>query len=134
MNNKTTQLSFIIKPLDIIVILIAIIITAFSIFHLTQNNNSNLKVYIDTPNGTYIYNLDTDKDLEFTGPLGITYITIKNNKAFFTDSPCANKICIHTAAAQKNGDWIACLPNRIFLRIEGKNNTEETSDLDAISE
>ncbi|OJF76334.1 MAG: hypothetical protein BKP49_07625 [Treponema sp. CETP13] len=128
------KLNTIIKPLDIVIFFLAVVIAIFSIFRLTQNNNKSPLAYIDTPNGSYVYSLDSDRSLEFSGPLGITKITIKNGEAFFTDSPCQNKICIMSNPAKQNGDWIACLPNRIFLRIEGTDNSESTSGLDAISE
>ena len=123
-----------IKPLDIGIFLIAVVIAIFSIFRLTQNNGKAPVAYIDTPEGSYVYSLDTDRSLEFSGPLGITYVTIKDGEAFFTDSPCPNKTCLFIPPAKENGDWIACLPNRIFLRIEGADNSESTSELDAISE
>jgi hypothetical protein len=134
MNHKTTIFRSIIKPLDIIIFLLAVTITIFSIVHLTQNKNESLKVYIDTPNGNYVYDLDTDRDLEFIGPLGTTYVSIHAKEAIFTDSPCPNKTCLYSPPAKKNGDWIACLPNRIFLRVEGKELPENTSSFDAISE
>lgn len=124
----------IIKPLDIVLFLLALTITIFSIMYLTKDKGDSPQAIIDTPNGSYIYNLDTDRELKFEGPLGFTYITIKDGEAYFTDSPCANKICIHTDPASKNGDWIACLPNRIFLRIEEKEGSEEATGFDAISE
>ncbi|HZK19636.1 MAG TPA: NusG domain II-containing protein [Treponemataceae bacterium] len=113
----------IIKPLDFLIFAICVFTIVFSVLLVFENNNTTPQVIIDTPEGSYIYALNSNQNLSFDGPLGATKITIKNNEAFFTDSPCTNKTCLFFHPARKNGDWIACLPNQIFLRIEGKDTT-----------
>ena len=65
--------------------------------------------------------------MEIQGHQGISVIEIDQGKAVFLDSPCANKTCVASPPISKNGEWSACLPNGIFMRIESQ---EEESDID----
>lgn len=76
----------------------------------------------------WIYPLDQDREIEVQGVLGVTSIHIGDNKAHIEDSPCINKTCIASPPIRNTGDWSACLPNGVFIRIEG---AEAENGLDA---
>lgn len=84
---------------------------------------------IDSPGGQYVYALDTDATYEVEGRLGISTIRVSGGRAFFTDSPCPNKTCVQSSPVSQNGEWSACLPNDIFIRVE---NTSDDS-VDAVA-
>ena len=73
------------------------------------------------------YPLEENTTVEIQGHQGISVIEIDQGKAGFLDSPCANKTCVASPPISKNGEWSACLPNGIFMRIESQ---EEESDID----
>ena len=50
-----------------------------------------------------------------------TIVVISGGKAFVEDSPCPDKLCVHMPAISKPGQWIACMPNRVFLRVRGSD-------------
>jgi len=52
-------------------------------------------------------------------------VVIENGSVRVISSPCPEKICILTGAISRPGNWIACLPSGIFLRIEGKSRGGE---------
>jgi hypothetical protein len=62
------------------------------------------------------------------GPLGETVVVISGGKARVEDSPCPDKLCVHMPAISKPGQWIACLPNRVFVRVRGSSG-EKIDDL-----
>jgi len=35
------------------------------------------------------------------------------------DSPCRDKICVLGGWISHSGEWLACLPNSVFVRVEG---------------
>ncbi|HOX91332.1 MAG TPA: NusG domain II-containing protein [Spirochaetales bacterium] len=78
----------------------------------------------------WVYPLSENREFAIQGPLGITRIRIHDGSAYFTESPCDNKTCLSSAHAHASGDWIACLPNGVFLRVEG--DATEGQVLDAI--
>jgi hypothetical protein len=45
-------------------------------------------------------------------------------------SPCPEKICVKTGRISKPGQWIACLPNRVFISIRGRRSEQP----DAVSQ
>ena len=82
------------------------------------------RLVIETPAGKWIYPLNEARTVVVPGAIGNTTVRIENNAAFISDSPCPNKTCANAAALKKSGDWNACLPNRVFLHIEG-NSSED---------
>ena len=117
-----------VKKLDYVsVILSLLIISVFSVF-VYSNNNRDPVVKIESGGKVWIYPLNEDRKIRINGPLGFTIIQIKDNKAYIADSPCPDKLCILAGKLDKSGQWAACLPNRVFLAIEG-NEDEEIDDL-----
>ena len=62
--------------------------------------------------------LDQPHSLDLDGPLGPTHLVIDDQGARITDSPCPHKICIAMGPARRTGDLLACVPNRILVRID----------------
>lgn len=127
------------KLFDYILICVCICVAGISLFLALQNRGEGTQVIVSSPYNEWVYNIDDDQNLKFEGVLGLTHITIEEGQAFFKKSPCDNQICILNYPAYKNGDWAACLPNQIWIRIEGEDadssksmqNTDES--VDAIS-
>lgn len=93
-------------------------------FFLYTGQNRAERLIIETPSGKWIYPLSEARTVVVPGAIGNTTVRIENNAAFISDSPCPNKTCVNAAALKKAGDWNACLPNRVFLHIEGDDSEE----------
>ena len=78
----------------------------------------------------WIYPLDADTILRVPGPLGETVVEIEDGSVRVISSPCPEKICVKTGRISKPGQWIACLPNRVFISIRGRRSEQP----DAISQ
>jgi hypothetical protein len=74
---------------------------------------------LEAPGGTWVYPLETGGVVRVPGALGDSVLEIRDGSVRFLDSPCENKICTAHSPLAHNGDWAACLPNRVFARIEG---------------
>jgi len=85
-------------------------------------------LYIQNESGSWVYPLDTDGEYRIPGPLGETLVILKNGEAHVEDSPCRDKLCVYMGSISRRGGWIACLPNRVFLRVDDR---EEEDDVDA---
>ena len=66
-----------------------------------------------------IYALEEAQILRFDGPLGISEVEIGQQAVWIRRAPCANKICMNQGKLYQPNDVIACLPNRLVLRIIG---------------
>ena len=93
-------------------------ISGFSVYAYAGRNKSG-DVVIEASNAQWIYPLDVDRTEVVKGPKGDTIVIIREGKAFVEDSPCPDKLCVHMPAISQPGQWIACLPNRVFVRVNG---------------
>lgn len=114
-----------VKSVDIIIIIFTIItIIIFSLFVYLQPNDDK-QVVIESSQETWIYDIHEDMKIDIPGPLGETEVVIQNGSVHVHDSPCRNKICVSTGEITRTGQWIICLPNDVFVRIEGMEDSNE---------
>jgi hypothetical protein len=69
--------------------------------------------------GEWVYPLSADRIVDVAGPLGSTRVEIRGKAVHIEESACPNKTCIAAGFIEKNGQWIACLPNQVLVRVEG---------------
>lgn len=119
------------KLFDIVFVLIFLIVIFLSFFNLfSKKNEKAAELFVQTPSEKFIYSLSKDGIYKFKGLLGESSIQVESGKAKFIDSPCENKNCIQSGEISTHGQWAACLPNGIFINIEGKS---KESGFDAVS-
>lgn len=108
-----------IKILDILILAAALVVTAaaFRIAY-KSGGRGHTQLLVQTPDGVYAYDMSKDRIIDAKGALGISRIEIKAGKARFLESPCRNKTCVQCAPVSRQDEWIACLPNKVFIRIE----------------
>ncbi|MGP1587182.1 MAG: NusG domain II-containing protein [Treponemataceae bacterium] len=107
------------KFADFLIIIIFIAVIVFFIFFASNNTkNSKQQVIIENGKNTWIYPLDKNAKYEVYGKIGKSVIVVKDKKVYFEESPCNNKLCISSRPIAENGKWIACLPNKVIIRIE----------------
>ena len=70
------------------------------------------------------YSLKDEKKVAVKGPLGETYVEIKEGTARIVDSPCPQKICVRMGKIHRVGDIVVCVPNQVLVRVEGKVDEE----------
>ena len=66
--------------------------------------------------------LNQDQITHVKGPLGLTEIEVKKGRARIISSPCKNKVCIKSGYIRYADRLAACIPNRVVVRIVGKNH------------
>ena len=76
-------------------------------------------IRVTSADGAWLLRPDTDQVLEVAGPLGNNRIVVRGGDVFVESAPCANQICVKTGRVSRPGQWIACLPNRVFVAVEG---------------
>ncbi len=65
--------------------------------------------------------LTENRQLTVVGDRGPSKIEVRDTQVRFLESPCTNKICIRSGWLQHSGETTACLPNRVSLRILGRD-------------
>lgn len=119
-------------PFDRKLLIVVIVGIAFS-FLLPLSQGSGARVVVSSGDKiVFIAPLDQPRTVSLEGPLGFTELDIHDGKVKVLSSPCPNKTCIRMGEARHAGDLIACVPNRLIIRIEG-DNIEDKPDYDLIS-
>lgn len=67
--------------------------------------------------------LDADTSFEIRGDY-LNTISVSDGCAFFADSDCPGRDCVHSGAVSSPGRSIACLPNRVEIRISGQGEVD----------
>ncbi len=96
-----------------------------------SGNSATLRAVITGSGGEWVFPLGADRRIPVNGPLGTTWVEIHGKQVHVTDSPCLNKTCIASGDISAAGQWLACLPNRVFVRIEGGAADERSVDAGA---
>ncbi|MCM1321675.1 MAG: NusG domain II-containing protein [Bacteroides sp.] len=113
---------------DFIIFFVFIFVLCMTAAAIRTSGNKS-RVIIDTSEGQWIYDVHQNAELSFSGPLGETSVAISDGCVYVSDSPCANKTCAACPPIRRSGEWIACLPNRVVVRIE--NTRKESEEFDA---
>jgi len=110
------------KVLDVFAVLLSLVaIGSFSLYAYGGRSTAG-DVVIEASGTQWIYPLSVDRREAVSGPLGDTIVVIKGGSARVEDSPCPDKLCVHMGAVSRPGQWIACLPNRVFVRVRGSSD------------
>lgn len=67
------------------------------------------------------YALSEDRTVSISCPdEGYNLLMISNGKAVVSDANCPDKICVRHRAISLNGESIICLPHKLVIQIESK--------------
>lgn len=102
---------------DIILIscILIIAIIGFLIYlGITPKNNLFVYVYNDKE---LIEIIDINENKEIT--VNEVIIIIGNKEVYVKTSACSDQICVHQGKIKNAGQTITCLPQRVFIQIEG---------------
>lgn len=110
------------RPLDICLLAVYLAAIAASVLLLRGARTGTPLLVITTPDGEFVYPLDKDRTIPAEGALGTSLLVIQGGSASFAESPCPNHTCVQSAAISRHGEWTACLPNQVFMRIEARGD------------
>lgn len=120
-----------IKKSDIILGLCLILLgIAFALYPLfVSKTGGMLEVSV---NGKHYgsYPLFIERDIKITNNGHTNIFRIQNGTVKMISADCKNQVCVHSAAISRTSQSIACLPNRVLLKIV---NEEDKEAYDAIS-
>lgn len=96
--------------------------------HQRKDSGQFAKVYVKNQ-WVGSFSLKEDKIISLRGENGQFMLRIQTGKIRMEESHCPLKICEHQGWISKPGEIILCIPNRVYVRIEGNL----TNNLDAIT-
>ena len=109
-------------------ILIAVLIfgafAAAFIYYISGSNGDLVNVYVDGRlTGEYLLSEDNNIIIQgYNG--GVNTLVIKDGAAYMKEADCPDKLCIHQGRISREGMELVCMPNRVVVRISGKDKSE----------
>jgi hypothetical protein len=113
------------KPLDIAAIVLSLVVVAGFSFGAYRGGTAG-EVVVDASGVRYRFPISVDRVERFAGPRGDTIVAISGGTVRVVDSPCPDKTCVAAGPIARTGQFIACLPNRVSVTLEGRD--EPTAD------
>lgn len=115
----------------IVVVLLALCVLVFIALGLRSPGQSvqvrqNQETLFNAP-------LAEDRSVELQGPLGVTRLEIANGRARIVASPCPYKVCIGMGAIHRQGEIVACVPNRLLVQVVGQQRDDKEKSYDLLS-
>jgi hypothetical protein len=109
---------------DIAIILLAAGLVVFSVYAAYIKPQGRVRVLLQGHDSEWIFQINAEETVIINGPLGDTVVKIHDNRAWVESSPCENQSCVASGFVWRQGQWAACLPNKVLLIIEGNNEQE----------
>ncbi len=63
--------------------------------------------------------LADDREFEVPGPLGVTVVQVEDGAVRIVSSPCPRQTCVTMGRAERPGDVVVCVPNRVVVSVVG---------------
>ena len=112
---------------DVILIVVLVITTCVSYALVTGMQGEGSYAIISVGNQNVArYSLAQEQELiKIAGELGEARLQIKNGRIRMMAAPCPHKTFLGLGWKGKAGQLIACVPNRVVVRIAGPKTEEE---------
>ena len=122
-NNKTEQ-----KPagprytrdLMIAAVLLLAALALFFLMRSRQERDTGIGAQaVVTVDGREIGRYPLRKSGTFSLNGGTNILVVENGEAWVSEAACPDKVCMGMGKISRNGEFIACLPNRLLIVVEG---------------
>ena len=133
-NNKTEsrpEKSRYIRDLMIVGVLLLAALALFFLMRSRQDRDTGTGAQaVVTVDGQEIGRYPLSKSGTFPLNGGTNILVVENGEAWVSEADCPDKVCMGMGKISRNGEFIACLPNRLLIVIEG---AAESSPVDGMT-
>ncbi len=77
---------------------------------------------ITGPRGESAVSLSADGEYDIDGSLGTVSVRVADGEISVTGSGCPDQTCVRTGAVSTAGSVVACVPNRVVVRVGGASS------------
>jgi len=110
---------------DLILILVIFIVALIMLFFISFSSKNGEIVVITVDGNVYAtYDLSIDEKVVIKTDEGSNVLIIKDNKCYLEEADCPDKLCVKQGEIYKSGQSIICLPHRVVISVESKEETE----------
>ena len=101
----------------------AILLLALLLFFLVRNGQDRATgtgaVAVVTVDGAEVGRYPLNKSGTFPLNNGSNILVVENGEAWVSEANCPDKVRMGMGKISRNGEFIACLPNRLIVVVEG---------------
>jgi hypothetical protein len=122
-----------IKRTDFIIIAVILLISLISLgvySLIAKDSHVYAQIYLESE---LIETIDlsegADRHFSIDARPNVVFHLTADGKIRFEDSDCPDKVCINAGYLSISGQFAACLPNGVILKIIGGDRNEETPDM-----
>ena len=101
------------------VLLVAALALFFVMRSLQARDTGTGAQAVVTVEGREIGRYPLKKNGTFTLNGGTNILVVENGEAWVSEANCPDKVCMGMGKISRNGEFIACLPNRLLVVVEG---------------
>lgn len=80
------------------------------------------QAFITGPDGESAVSLSRDAEYHVSGATGDVVVRVSDGAVRVDESGCPDQICVRTGAVSSPGSVIACVPNRVVVRVGGEGD------------
>ena len=121
------------KLIKDIILILGILLTAFLLWTIPSFMNQRAPAIVKViQEGQEIGIYPLSEDITISVPCGeenYNLLFISDGKASISDADCPDGLCVRSRSISRNGESIICLPHKLVIEIESK----EESELDAVT-
>lgn len=108
------------RPLDRLIVLVLFAAALFGAWGALRHTQGAEVVVEQDGVVRFVAPLDRPARAEIPGPYGKTVVEVRDGAAVVVSATCPERLCMAMGSIRRQGDVIACLPNRVLVRIAGK--------------
>lgn len=113
------------KKNDIILIIVIGLIACAGLLYMNWNKTTGDKVIVRVDGEIYKeLPLNKDDTIEIEGVNGTNLLVIKDGQADVVEASCPDSLCVNQHEIKNNGETIVCLPNKVVVEIQSKDEGE----------
>lgn len=102
------------KKGDIVIALIVVVLVVLTLVFAFGKDATEAEIYID---GQLKYRLNLSEDTTLELLDGKMIVKVSGGKISVAQSNCAEQLCVHSSAIDKDGGMIVCLPNKVVIKV-----------------
>ena len=108
------------RDLIIVAVLLAAVLGLFFLMRSRQARDTGSgAMAVVTVDGKEIGRYPLRKSGTFPLNGGTNILVVENGEAWVSEADCPDKVCMGMGKISRNGEFIACLPNRLLIVVEG---------------
>ena len=108
------------RDLIIVAVLLAAVLGLFFLMRSRQvRDTGSGAMAVVTVDGKEIGRYPLRKSGTFPLNGGTNILVVENGEAWVSEADCPDKVCMGMGKISRNGEFIACLPNRLLVVVEG---------------